>query len=614
MEEWVGGIWDRWVRRTAYRGHPEARVGLDEVGALLAPLYRAFGGAGAAQVKAADKTAHGARRRWLEKVAGIGGQVCHAWADDDALYLPPQLDALPEAALNRELYIWLTALAARGGAPAGGDWLDRNRLAAAAVLAGLPGLRSRYQTLVAACLAGRPDPDRLPPDEAAWERAIRAALLEPAQALVSPPPARHPPYPVALWLHPDPPVAAGPAPRSTTPEPEAAEGGVVPSQDTDRTRRRAQRVAMPDNKNGMLMVFRAESIFSWAEYLEVNRPLEDDDEPDPRAADDLEGLSVARDGRAPKKRLRFDLDLPAESDDDRPLGGGILYPEWDWKAGVHRPDYCCIEPMLAESAPPRPLPDALMPLARQLRRQFERLQPARVRLNAQQDGDELDLDAVVRFAAERASGAAGERGLYQRHHGGARSLASLVLADLSLSTDTWVGNEARVIDVIREALMVFSEALAASRDRFGVYGFSSVRREHVRFHVLKDFGERWSDAARGRIAAIKPGFYTRMGAAIRHASAILAEQPAERRLLLLLTDGKPNDLDRYEGRYGIEDTRVAVAEARARGLVPFCVTIDRDAGDYLPYLFGSHGFVVARDAAELPRLLPRLYLKLAASQ
>ena len=533
MEEWVGGIWDRWVRRAAYRGHPAARVRLDEVSGMLAPLYRAFGGAGAAQIKASDKEAHGARRRWLERVAGIGEQTCHGWADDDALYLPPGLDAMPEAALNRELYIWLTALAAQ--APVGGEWLSRSRRATASVLARLPGLASRYYRLVDAHLGSRPDPTRLPADEAAWERAIRAALLRPEIEQAPPPPARWPPHPVPLWLH-----------------------------------------------------------------------------PDPRAADDLDKLSIARGGRAPKKRLRFDLDLPPESDDDRPIGAGILYPEWNWKTGAYLPDYCRIEPMQADEAPPCALPESLAPLARRLRRQFELLQPVRVRLNAQQDGDELDLDAVVRFAAERATGHVGDSGLYRRHSGGARSLATLVLADLSLSTDTWVGNEARVVDVIRDALMVFAEALAASRDRFGVYGFSSVRREHVRFHVLKDFGEAWNEAARGRVAAIKPGFYTRMGAAIRHATRILAEQPAERRLLLLLTDGKPNDLDRYEGRHGIEDTRVAVAEARARGLLPFCVTIDRDAGEYLPYLFGSHGFVVARDAAELPRLLPRLYLRLAA--
>ena len=116
-----------------------------------------------------------------------------------------------------------------------------------------------------------------------------------------------------------------------------------------------------------------------------------------------------------------------------------------------------------------------------------------------------------------------------------------------------------------------------------------MRRDNVRYHLLKGFDERYGSDIRGRLAALKPGFYTRMGAAIRHSAAILSTQKSARRLLLILTDGKPNDLDKYEGRYGIEDTRVAIQEARRLGLTPFCVTIDEEAGDYLPHLFGTGG-------------------------
>ena len=123
---------------------------------------------------------------------------------------------------------------------------------------------------------------------------------------------------------------------------------------------------------------------------------------------------------------------------------------------------------------------------------------------------------------------------------------------------------------------------------------------------------RHGGVVRGRIAAIKPGYYTRMGAAVRYATDLLARQPANRRLLLLLTDGKPNDLDKYEGRHGIEDTRHAVAAARRLGLQPFCVTIDARANDYLPHLFGSNGYVVIRNPAELPKRLPMLYAQLTA--
>src|SRR5690606_31177406 len=135
---------------------------------------------------------------------------------------------------------------------------------------------------------------------------------------------------------------------------------------------------------------------------------------------------------------------------------------------------------------------------------------------------------------------------------------------------------------------------AMTGDRFALYGFSSRKRQHVRVHRVKTFGERYTAAVRGRINAIKPGYYTRMGTAVRHATSLLSRQTAARRLLLLLTDGKPNDLDQYEGRYGIEDTRMALLEARREGLRPFCVTIDQEADDYLPYLFGKDSFVLIR--------------------
>ncbi|HJU50210.1 MAG TPA: VWA domain-containing protein, partial [Pseudogulbenkiania sp.] len=113
-----------------------------------------------------------------------------------------------------------------------------------------------------------------------------------------------------------------------------------------------------------------------------------------------------------------------------------------------------------------------------------------------------------------------------------------------------------------------------------------------------------------RILALRPGYYTRMGAAIRQSARILAQQPAQRRLLLIVSDGKPNDMDHYEGRYGIEDTRQAILEARRDGVTPFCVTIDREAGDYLPHLFGSRGYVVVQRAETLPQVLTTLYAQL----
>ena len=363
------------------------------------------------------------------------------------------------------------------------------------------------------------------------------------------------------------------------------------------------------------MIFRAESIFTWDNFVKVNRHDDDDELGDLRAADDMDELAIARDTKKRSSRLKLDLDLPANAYDDTPLGPGILLPEWNYKTQQLVADHCCVQPMLPKNSHPTELPERLQRSAHRLRRQFQALAPQRNRRFGQIDGMDLDLDRVVRFFTEVKSGKAESTGnFYLDTPRNERSLACLLLADVSLSTEAWVGKgqqASSVIDVVKDSLMLFAEALQASGDAFGLYGFSSLKRKQVRYLTLKGFDESYNEVTRGRIAALSPGFYTRMGAAIRQSTEILLKQPAHKRLLLLVTDGKPNDLDHYEGRYGVEDTRQAVLEARKAGLVPFCVTIDREAGEYLPHLFGTHHYVVVPDATRLPKVLTRLYSTLS---
>ncbi|MDE2427703.1 MAG: VWA domain-containing protein [Burkholderiales bacterium] len=615
MEEYIGGLWDKLITRVALRGFPESRVELRQIEKIAPVYFRALGGDAGLHMQAGTASSHGARRRWLERIAGTGEKVELIWADEHTLYLPAAIDYFPTTELNREAYFWLLALAAHDVAPKA-EWIVRNQAATQAVLNTLPGLTSSYQRLCHATLALRPDPDKLPPDEAQAERCLRQALQTPGSvsAFVA---AKRPCAPLILWLHPDPPSANGaskPASQRQPQQPQQAEKQVN-SKDKEARKRRAENVSLPQGKSPFMLLFRAESLFSWAEFVKLDRPLDDDaNDEAQKVADDLDILSIANDGKPTASRIRFDLDLPAEAEDDLVLADGILYPEWHYRKQQMQAAHCRIQMMLAKAAPPCALPAELRPAARRLRRQFQSLTPQRTRLRGQVSGDDLDLDACVRFATERASGAAlPVPALYSDMRQQWRDLSCLLLADLSLSTDAWLSNTARVIDVIRDSLYLFSEALDATGDRFSLYGFSSVRRHHVRCHLLKGFDERYDDAVRGRLSALKPGYYTRMGAAIRHTSAILVKQKTSRRLLLIVTDGKPNDLDQYEGRYGIEDTRLAVQEARQQGLTPFCVTIDESAGDYLPHLFGHQGFVVVSNAAELPRVLPRLYLQLTAN-
>jgi nitric oxide reductase NorD protein len=236
-----------------------------------------------------------------------------------------------------------------------------------------------------------------------------------------------------------------------------------------------------------------------------------------------------------------------------------------------------------------------------------------VRLNRQRDGSELDLSAYVTAFADRRAGQAGDDRVYVAERRTRRDLAITLLIDMSASTDAWVAGSRRIIDVEKEALVVLLEALDALGDRHAILGFSGHGPADVRLLTIKAFEEPVSDEVRRRIAAVEPDGYTRAGAAIRHATAMLAGHGARQRLLLILSDGKPNDVDEYEGRYGVEDTRQAVAEARLQGLVPFCLTVDRQAAAYVPSIFGQHGYTLLRRPELLPQVLVEVVRTLVTS-
>ncbi|MBF0142088.1 MAG: nitric oxide reductase [Magnetococcales bacterium] len=640
MEEGVGRLWHHLVSRLAANDHPEAAVTLEEMRKILGMLFRTLGGERHLELAAAVPERHGARRRWLPRLAGSDRRIALSSLEAGGLFLPERLSLFPERELNRGLYLWLAAFhACEGGSGVPLAWLPRCREVTRRAVMEFPGMASLFATLVAAHLRQRPLPEALPRDEARREELLRRVLRELGQlatdssgacgdsglavnsreagddpdAVTSLPKARGNPFPVPLW----------PAPWAGERALELASRIAAsddPGEQTRSTRgkrqlpmrRQAERVAMP-REDGAVLPGRFESILSWADFVPVDRPHEEEDEAKDAAAlaADLDRLSVARDSKPVAARLRFDLDLPGAAVDDLPVGDGILLPEWDWKRGVLRADRCRLVSMLPREAPPRPLPPHLERPARRLRHQFEGFRPERHWLRRRTDGPEVDLDAWIAFQSQRLRGDwESDPRLYRGLVPGLRDLSCLLLADLSLSTSAWVGNERQVIEVIRETLLLFAEALAAVGDRLALYGFSSRRRDHVRFHLLKGFAERYDDTVRGRILALKPGYYTRMGAGVRQATRLLAAEKASRRLLLLLTDGKPHDLDGYEGRFGNEDTRMSLIEARRAGIIPFVITIDDEATAYADHLFGAGAHAVIHRPEELAARLPLLYARL----
>jgi nitric oxide reductase NorD protein len=287
-------------------------------------------------------------------------------------------------------------------------------------------------------------------------------------------------------------------------------------------------------------------------------------------------------------------------------GTGLEYPEWDYRVGAYHLRRALVRERPAETGDSGWAAGVRRRYAREVaevRRRFERLRAQRERLMRQLDGDELDLGAfVTAWADARAAGATDGR-LYQRVRPGRRDVAISLLVDVSGSTDSWIADHGRIIDVEKEALVLFCEALDALGDRYNLLAFSGEGPRGVDLRLLKDFNEGYGQAVRERIAGLEPDRYTRLGGAVRHATAGLCREHARHRLLVVLSDGKPNDVDEYEGRYGVEDARQAVAEARLQGLATFCLTVDREAPVYLPRIFGSAGHAVLRQPGRLPAVL-----------
>ena len=226
-----------------------------------------------------------------------------------------------------------------------------------------------------------------------------------------------------------------------------------------------------------------------------------------------------------------------------------------------------------------------------------------MRLRRQSDDVDIAIAACVEGRPDLRAGGFLREGLYEARRPGRRSIAVSLLVDASGSTDGFIGDGRRVIDVEREALLLVCMALEGLGEPFSVMAFSGEGPHGVSMRMLKDFDERYGPDVALRIAGLEPENYTRAGAAIRHATSLLMQQPAEHRLLLMLSDGKPNDADRYDGLFGVEDMRQSVTEARLQGIFPFCLTVDLQAPAYLPKVFGADNYAVLSTPERLPMVL-----------
>jgi nitric oxide reductase NorD protein len=318
--------------------------------------------------------------------------------------------------------------------------------------------------------------------------------------------------------------------------------------------------------------------------------------PEPAGAGSSDASAAAANGEPP--------DIAAG-----PAPGGVAYPEWVDRFKRLEPRYTTVfdvESLENDGAWASAALRDHARLIRQVRDRFAVLRARRLRLRAQRSGEELDLDACVNAMIDMRLKRVPNDRLYQTTRFNRQSLAFTILVDVSGSTKTVLPDGQRVIDVERLSVLLASEALASLGDPYSILAFTGSSRHNVQVATVKDFADKDLSAMHRRVSALEPGDNTRLGAAVRHATSMLLRQNAQRHVLLILSDGKPHDVDWYWETAAIEDSRIALLDARASGVHSFCITVDSTEAKYLSHLFGEGRYWVLADPAELPKALIRL--------
>ncbi len=287
--------------------------------------------------------------------------------------------------------------------------------------------------------------------------------------------------------------------------------------------------------------------------------------------------------------------------------GAFIYNEWDYRRQHYRKNWCVLRELDVHPVD-EPFVDLVLDkyggLLSHLRKTFEALRGEDTLLKKQKNGDNIDVDAVVEGYTDLCHGMEMPERLFTKKRKLDRNIAVMFMVDMSGSTKGWVN------DAERESLVLLCEALEILGDRYAIYGFSGMTRKRCELFRVKSFEETYSETVKKRITGIRPQDYTRMGVIIRHLTKLLNAVEARTKVLITLSDGKPDDYDGYRGDYGIEDTRRALIEAKQAGIHPFCITIDDEASDYLPHMYGAVNYTLVNDVRKLPLRVADIYRNL----
>ncbi|MBI3045226.1 MAG: VWA domain-containing protein [Betaproteobacteria bacterium] len=295
---------------------------------------------------------------------------------------------------------------------------------------------------------------------------------------------------------------------------------------------------------------------------------------------------------------------------------GVAYPEWDYRESRYKRNWSWVqEKKLAESniTETNRLMNQYAVALKRLKKAIQAQKPTRLAPKLRQlDGEDMDLNAVVGYVVEKKAGRSPKPAIYRRREMRQREIAVTLLADMSTSIMQHLPEGGgRLVDRVRAGVLLFAESMEEVGDPYSIAGFCSKYRDNVSYYAIKDFEQPLSQDIRSQIGGMSGRLATRMGAAIRHATASFERIESRRRLLLILSDGRPEDYDDGgDRRYLHEDTRMAVKEAVARGVHPFCITVDTMANQYLPQIFGRGHYMVLDHINSLPNKLPEIYFRL----
>lgn len=302
--------------------------------------------------------------------------------------------------------------------------------------------------------------------------------------------------------------------------------------------------------------------------------------------------------------MNFEESGPAADDKSVSVREATSYDEWDYRRGGYRASWCTLYEKSVHPVRSNFVAATLekyRPQLVRLRRQFEMLRSRRRFVRRRRHGDDIDIDALIDALGDSRANRSPSDRLFIRLRRDERDITAMFLVDMSNSTEGWVGV------AVKEALVLLAESLEIVGDRYAIYGFSGMRRSKSELFRIKGLDELYGNDVKGRIGAMMPMEYTRMGPPIRHLTKKLLDTHSRVRLLVVISDGKPEDYDDYKGRYAIEDTRKALLEARGYGLYPFCITIDKSAHDYLSHMFGRGNYIFVDNVKALPEKMAEMY-------